>query len=90
MTFFNLDFIYLFSERGREGEKDQCVRETSVASRTPPIGDPPATQACALTGNRTGDLLFHRPAPNPLSHVSQGMSFFLFIEVFYRPKGKIY
>ena len=28
----------------------------------------PATQACALTGNRTSDTLVHRPALNPLSY----------------------
>ena len=32
----------------------------------------PATQACALTGNRICDPLVHRPALNPLSHTSQG------------------
>ena len=26
----------------------------------------PATQACALTGNQTGDTSIHRPALNPL------------------------
>ena len=31
-----------------------------------------ATQACALTGNQTGDPLVHRLALNPLSHTSQG------------------
>ena len=43
-----------------------------VASCTPPTGAWPATQACALTGNLTGDLLVCRPALNPLSHTSQG------------------
>ena len=37
----------------------------------PPLGTWPATQACALTGNWTGDLLFHRLAVNPRSHTSQ-------------------
>ena len=32
----------------------------------------PATQACALTGNQTGDLSVCRLALNPLSHTSQG------------------
>ena len=32
----------------------------------------PATQACTLTGNRTGDLSVHRLALNPLRHTSQG------------------
>ena len=31
-----------------------------------------ATQACALTGNRTGDLLVCGMMHNPLSHTSQG------------------
>ena len=30
------------------------------------------TQACALTGTRTGDPLVHRPPLNPLSHTSHG------------------
>ena len=32
----------------------------------------PATQACALTGNQTGDPLVHRPGLNLLSYTSQG------------------
>ena len=59
---FFKDFIYLFifKERGREGEGEeegdnhQCV----VASRVPPTGDL--------------DPLVHRPVLNPLSHTSQG------------------
>ena len=43
-----------------------------LASRTPPTGDPPTTQTCALTG--TQDLLVRRLALNPLSHTSQGPS----------------
>ena len=31
----------------------------------------PATQACALMGNRTSDTLVHRPTLNSLSHTSQ-------------------
>ena len=71
---FFLDFIYLFLERRkgrREGVKHQCV----VASRAPPTGDLgiwPATQACVLTGNQTGNSLVCRPVLTPLSHTSQG------------------
>ena len=36
------------------------------------LGTWPATQAHALTGNRTGNVLVHRPELNPLSHSSQG------------------
>ena len=38
----------------------------------PLLGTWPASQACALTGNRTGDLLVNWLALNPLSHTSQG------------------
>ena len=41
----------------------------------PKLGTWPATQACALSGNLTGDLLVCRPALNPLSHTSQGAVF---------------
>ena len=54
-----------------EGEKHQCV----VASHVLPAGNWPATQACAQTGNRTGDPLLRRLALNPLSHTSQGKRF---------------
>ena len=47
-----------------------------VASHTPPTGDLAATQACALTGNPTGDPLVHRPALNPLSPHQPGLSIF--------------
>ena len=40
----------------------------------PLLGTWPTTQACALTGNRTGDPLVYRSVLSPLSHTSQGMS----------------
>ena len=40
------------------------------------LGTWPMTQACALTGNRTGDPLVHRPALNP---VIQGWIFWLLL-----------
>ena len=43
----------------------------------PILGTWPATQACALTGKRTSDLLVHRPVLSPLSCPSQ---VYLFIE----------
>ena len=41
----------------------------------PQLGTRPATQGCALTGNRTGNPLLHRIALNPLSYTSQGLRF---------------
>ena len=76
---FLKDFIYLFLERGEGREKE---RERNVHVREkhylvaylacPQLGTWPATQACALNGNRTCDLLVHKSALNPLSHTSQG------------------
>ena len=37
----------------------------------PLLGTWPANWAFALTGNRTGHPLVHRPVLNPLSHTSQ-------------------
>ena len=42
----------------------------------PQPGTRPATQACALTGNRTGDALVHRLALNPVSHARAAWGFF--------------
>ena len=53
-----------------------CVRDTWTGCLSQ-LWTWPATQACALTGNRTGDLLVCRPAFNPLSHTSQGYSIHL-------------
>ena len=62
-----------FLERG-EGKEKERERNITVwlPLMHPLLGTWPATQACALTGNPTGDPLVHRPALNPLSHTSQG------------------
>ena len=74
-SFFKIDFIYLFLDGGRGRETSTCERNIyrSPLVRLLP-GTWPTTQACALTGNRTSDLLVFRPALNPLSHTSQGMA----------------
>ena len=84
VIFFFKDFIYLFLDRGerreKEGEQYQCVG----ASHTPSVEDlVHKPQACALTGNRTSDPLFCRPAPNPLSHTSQGLNVIILLNWFY-------
>ena len=63
-------FIY-FRERGREGERKEKARERKLLM-LPQQGTWPTTQACALTGNGTGDPSICRPAVNPLSHTGQG------------------
>ena len=66
-------FIYLFLDRGERREKE---RKRNIIVWLPLthslLGTWPATQACALTGNRTGDPLVRKPVLNSLSHTSQG------------------
>ena len=68
---FKILFTYFLErEKGRE----KRGRETSMCgclSHAPYWGPGPATQASALTGNRTSDHLAHRPALNLPSHASQ-------------------
>ena len=69
---FLKDFIYLFLERGREKKKE---RERNINVWLPLTCLPPetwlATQACALTRNRTSNPLLCSLVLNPLSHTSQ-------------------
>ena len=82
-SFLNNDFIYLFLEKGsegeREGEKHPCERKTAISCLlyTPEPQTKPTSQACTLTGNRTFNLLLYGTVLNPLSHTSHGSSFLL-------------
>ena len=69
-------YLFIFTERGREGERERNVNVWLSLMR-PLLGTWPATQAYALTGNQTSNPLVHRPALNSLSHTSQGYPFFL-------------
>ena len=69
--------IYLFFERGREGErgeKYQCVREAAISCllHMPWTGAEPTIQACVLTRNGTGNISSHGMMFNQQSHTSKG------------------
>ena len=49
-----------------------CKRYIGLHLACSLLGTWPTTQACAMSGNRTGHLLFLRLTLNPLSHTSQG------------------
>ena len=68
----NNNYLFLFRERGKEEERERNI--SVVASCTPLLGTWPATQACALTGKWTCELLVCRQVLNPLSHTSQGVA----------------
>ena len=77
LYFFLKNFIYLFLERGkgRENQRESNINVGNIYRLPlmhPQLGTWPATQACALTGNQTGDLMVHRLALSPLSQISQG------------------
>ena len=76
-------FIFIFNlilerEEEREVEKHWCEREALISCllHAPQPGTKPTTQACALTGNWTGDLLVCGTMPNQLSHTGQGWNSF--------------
>ena len=76
--FFRKRF-YLFSERGRdgerEGEKHRCGRDTwRLPSTCSQQGTWPAAQACALTRNRSG-LQASAQSLHPLRHTGQGHAY---------------
>ena len=67
------DFIYFFldGEEGRETEREGNIN-VWLPLMHPLLGTWPETQACALTGNQTGNPLVSKLALNPLSHTNQG------------------
>ena len=56
-SFFKKKILFIFRERGREKERERNI-SVWLPLLCPLLGTWPATQACALTGNRTGDLWF--------------------------------
>ena len=77
LSFFFLRFLFLYLLLERRERRERNINVWLPLTR-PLLGTWPATQACALTGNRTGDPLFCRSSLNPRSYTSQGsMSQFL-------------
>ena len=79
--FFEIFYLFIFRERGREGEREREKHQCVIASCSPPSGDTtwPTTHTCTLTGNWTCNPLVCRPMLNPLSHTSQGWNGFSYL-----------
>ena len=81
--FFFFKILFIFRERGREGEREGekhlCERETSSHCLLhTPTQDLACNPGMCPDGNQTGNLLvWRRTTPNLLSHTSQGL--FLYI-----------
>ena len=58
LLFFLRFYLFIFRQRGREGEREGEKHQCMVASHTPLRGTWPTTQACALTGNQTSEWPF--------------------------------
>ena len=77
-------YLFIFGERGKQKEKE---RERNISVWLPLVcpllRTRPGTQACALTGNWTSNPWLCSLTLNPLSHISQGLTYIfycLFIE----------
>ena len=70
-SFFKKKILFIFRGRGREGERERNIN-VQLPQEWPLLMILPATQACALIGNQTGNPLVHRPKLSPLSYTSQG------------------
>ena len=65
-------YLFIFREGGRREKERERNISVWVPLVHPLLGTWPSTQACALTGNQTGDPSVHRPTLNPQSYSSQG------------------
>ena len=77
LSFF-LKILFIFRERGREGERENNVRNIDQPPLThTPTRDKPTTQVHALTWNRTTDPSFCGMMSNQRSHTGQGSQPFI-------------
>ena len=74
-TYFLKKILFVERGAGRERGREISICETSIGCLSrPQPGAWPATQACALTSNWTGDFLVCGTTPNRLSNTSQGQT----------------
>ena len=64
-------YLFIFRERGREGEREGEKHQCVVASHVPPTGDLAHNPGVCPDWELNCDPLVRRPALSPLSHTSQ-------------------
>ena len=80
-SFFSKYFIYLFLERGREGEREGEKHQCVVVSHVPTTGDLACNPGMCPGWESTCNVLIHRLTLSPLSYTSQGHFFSLKIHI---------
>ena len=75
LSFFFLKSLFIFRERGKEGEREEEIHQCVVASCMPPAGDLACNPGMCPDWELNHDPLVHRPALNPLSYTGQGFIF---------------
>ena len=92
VTFFFKKKLFIYFLDRKEGKEKERERNINVwlSFTCPQLGTWLRTQVHALTGNRPGDPLVHRPTLNLLSYTSQGLvTFFLLLSNF-KKKGEAF
>ena len=79
--FFMILFIY-FLERGKEGKRERNINVWLPLTR-PLLGTWPTTQACALTGNWTGNSLIRGPVLNQWATPARAQFYYLISHIYF-------
>ena len=75
--FFKTFYLFIFRERGREGEREGKKHQCVVASHMAPTGDLPCNPGMYPDWKSNWQPFGSKPALNPLSYTSQGCFYFL-------------
>ena len=82
MLFFKYIYIWRKGKERRKRQGETLMSKGNIDQWSPTWAQPwtkSVTQACALTGNRTGNPLLRGMTPNQLSHTGKGSVLFLSI-----------
>ena len=75
IDFLQRFYLFIFRQRGREGEREREKHQCVVASHVPPTGDLAHSPACALCPDwelNQDPFIDLQARTQPLSHTSQG------------------
>ena len=85
LSFFLRFDLFIFRDRGREGEREGKKYQCMVASHTPSTGDLAHNSDMCPDWEWNWRPFGSQPVLNPLSYTSQGLILFLNVNFFYLP-----